>query len=605
MERLLSTLLDELAATRPAAPIATLTFDGVVRGDAEGADDVWAATASDPVSQWRSHAMALRFHLKPRHDVPLILAIVGGTGTGKSTLMNRLLGREVSATSFRRTFTRGPVAVAADTEAIPPGWLDLEGKTRVANETPVRGKDGELLVVVCEHALTRRFLLVDTPDLDGDHPSHREQADRAFRWAEAVLFLVTPEKYQMVDWRGYGRLALRYRVPSLFVMNKCEEHAVIEDFREQLTAWDSAEPAVFALPREDTAYEPPPEAGWSSLRHALDTLGRAEGEDRARGLGMRAMDLVTRLQDQVLGPLREARRQVDDVLVTIRAMEAAEAGVDVSTMTQQLQRRMQEQSVLYLMGPQRVLDRARQLPGMLARLPRTAWDFLAKGRYTPLTPPMLVAGPGDRVLASTDARGELPDFAQILVDQFMVVQSRLDDLLRAHPVVARWIEDRSADYQQTRIDPACAGRIADEEMAALRSWLEAYWGRKPRDTRTIEKLLSYLIGKKNSVQLSEVAPYLLTLVVVSHGAFFGPIDLLIIGGFSLATWLGEKLSNEVTARTRQANRRIQERFEELTRQQVDMARSWLERQAPDAARLDRIARSADDLAAEVQREARG
>jgi hypothetical protein len=47
--------------------------------------------------------------------------------------------------------------------------------------------------------VTRFATLVTRPDLDGDQPAHHAQADRAFRWAEAIVFLVTPEKYQMTE----------------------------------------------------------------------------------------------------------------------------------------------------------------------------------------------------------------------------------------------------------------------------------------------------------------------------------------------------------------------------------------------------------------------
>src|SRR5665213_2540136 len=77
-----------------------------------------SATMKPVVDRWRSDAAALRFHLRPHDkDRPLLVAVIGGTGTGKSTLVNRLLGASASATSFRRTFTSGAVAVARDAAA--------------------------------------------------------------------------------------------------------------------------------------------------------------------------------------------------------------------------------------------------------------------------------------------------------------------------------------------------------------------------------------------------------------------------------------------------------------------------------------------------------
>src|SRR5213080_2773501 len=90
-----------------------------VRGKTSGA----VATAVD---RWRSDAEAIRFHLRDdREDRPMLVAILGGTGTGKSTLVNRPLGANLTATSFRRTFTSGAVAVTADEGNLPERWLGI------------------------------------------------------------------------------------------------------------------------------------------------------------------------------------------------------------------------------------------------------------------------------------------------------------------------------------------------------------------------------------------------------------------------------------------------------------------------------------------------
>ena len=54
---------------------------------------------------------------------------------------------------------------------------------------------------------------MDTPDLDGDQPAHHAQADRVFRWAEGLVFLVSPEKYQMTELLPYYRLARAMTCP--------------------------------------------------------------------------------------------------------------------------------------------------------------------------------------------------------------------------------------------------------------------------------------------------------------------------------------------------------------------------------------------------------
>src|SRR5688500_16057117 len=187
------------------------------------------------VERWRGDAAALRFHLtRPQRNGPPVVAVLGGTGTGKSTLVNRLLGANLSAASFRRTFTAGPVAICRAPDVIPEGWLGVERVVAAPEQLPARGEPGWLAVVPVPGEVTDKLTLVDTPDLDGDQPAHHAQADRAFRWAQAVLFLVTPEKYQMTELLPYYRLAQRYGVPALHAMNKCEEQAVADDYRAML-----------------------------------------------------------------------------------------------------------------------------------------------------------------------------------------------------------------------------------------------------------------------------------------------------------------------------------------------------------------------------------
>ena len=555
-----------------------------------------SAASRAAAERWRGDVAALRFHLRrddrAGRNAPPLLAIVGGTGTGKSTLVNRLLGRTVSAASFRRTFTSGPVAVAARPAEVPENWLGLEHVVATEAELPARGRQGALVVVVAPSQGAQgpdasSPVLVDTPDLDGDQPAHHAQADRVFRWCDAVLFLVTPEKYQMTELIPYYRLAGRYAVPSLYVMNKCEEQAVLEDYRRLLNSVGSASAdRLFAIPRDDSAYQPPAEASLDALRGSLASVPRPDTLTKQQGLRYRAADLLGRFTDQIVQPLREERREADRLTAALRSMESPSAGVDVNPLTQSLQRRMQQRSILYLMGPGRILDRVRQAPGMLMRLPRAAWDYMKTGEV----------GAGTFDPSGNGREQEVPDFRAVLADQFAVLQSRIDDVLRSSRVAEGWLSEAGGGYAQARIDPADAAKIAEEELTALREWLEKRWNATPRDTRALEAVLKYLPGGKRLAKWSEAAPYLLTIVLVTHGAVFGHIDLLVLGGYGLATWLTERLSNEVASRTRATNARIAERFARLAHDQIERMCAWLDKQAPPPRVLDQLERTGHDAA---------
>jgi len=584
-----------------------------------------SAATRPALERWRSDAAALRFHLHPPRNAPLLTCVIGGTGTGKSTIVNRLLGVGASATSFRRTYTSGAVAIARKADDVPENWLGVERTVAGADRLPARGQVGALVIVPREalgdaplaDELLSRIVLVDTPDLDGDQPMHHAEADRAFRWAQAILFLVSPEKYQMTELLPYYRLAMRYAVPTLFLMNKCEEQIVLDDYRQQLRGYgfgtrltddsedvkgeelvaafsqprsDGPPPTpVFVVPRDDAAYEPQPAENLSALRKAMTELGvlhSALGAPPTNGLANRAGDLATRLEDKIITPLRNDRHEADRLMGALHDMETPTPGVDVNPLTSELQRRLQQRSVLYLIGPQRILDRVRQAPGLLVRLPRVAWDYIRSGEISPAA----FSPNGGPARA-----GETPDYRGILVDQFAVLQSRIDDLLRSGPTSQRWLESDAKGYQAIRITPEQAGKIADEEIEALKDWLQKRWNATPRDTRALNTLMKHLPGGAKLTKLAETAPYLLIIALVAHHALFGT-DLLVLGGYSLATWLSERLSNEVSSHTRSTNSRISDRFARLAHEQIEKFREWIDRQAPPQKALDQLERAANDMA---------
>jgi hypothetical protein len=538
-----------------------------------------SAAAAEPINIWRVDAAALRFHLTRDKTAKPITVVLGGTGTGKSTLVNRLVGHTVTAASFRRTFTSGPVAVVSEPADLPESWLGAEHLPATQGEAP-RGQTGAVVVAIDPQTPAT---LIDTPDLDGDQTTNHAQADRAFRWGQRIVFVVTPEKYQMTELIPYYRLAHRYELPALFVMNKCEEPAVLDDFLRQLgdRNWPDAE--VFAIPRDDAAYEPPADESLDALRAQLQLPTATESTG---GIANRVADVIARLTDQVIAPLREARKQADQLCQSLRAMEAPPLGVDVNPITEELRRRLQQRSVLYLVGPQRVLDRVRQVPTLLARLPRATWDWVMRGNV-----------PADLVNPKGAAEGrEPPDFVATLSEQFTVVRSRVDDVVRSSPIGAKWVAGDADAYQQAMIDPATAGLIAADELQQLREWLEKKWNATPRDTRVLHALLKHLPGGKKLTQWSEAAPYLLTIALIAHHALFWHIDLPVLGGYTLLTWITERLSNEVSSRTKATNRKMSQRFERLAHSQIQNVCQWMQRQAPSLAELEKIEGMASELA---------
>lgn len=163
----------------------------------------------------RERALELRDHtrsfLLPRArdlDAPLLIAIVGPTGSGKSTLINTLAGATVSTPGVLRPTTRVAVAVgnADDLErAIHAGALaDLSTdrlQRHVADVLP-------------------GLVIVDTPDVDSVEHAGRALADHLLEAADVGLFVTTATRYaDRVPWDVLERAEQR-RLELMVIVNR-------------------------------------------------------------------------------------------------------------------------------------------------------------------------------------------------------------------------------------------------------------------------------------------------------------------------------------------------------------------------------------------------
>jgi len=128
-------------------------------------------------------------HLVPRLtelSAPAVVVVSGSTGAGKSTLVNSLVGAEVSTAGVLRPTTRRPVLVHNP--------LDTE----LLSHHPVL----ESVSVVADENVPRGIALLDAPDLDSVLESNRESAHRLLEAADLWLFVTTAARYgDALPWR--------------------------------------------------------------------------------------------------------------------------------------------------------------------------------------------------------------------------------------------------------------------------------------------------------------------------------------------------------------------------------------------------------------------
>ncbi len=619
----LSAVLDAHEFDRTARALATVLRDvaSSERPDLDPKQDAQSTTANllDPVRRAGQLALdldAVVFHAgriitRLRGEIPAVVCVMlGGTGTGKSTIVNRLLsdrGAMVTASSFRRTFTSGAVAIihghATANPGLPEGWMGLPTRIVAAHELPARGTSDALSVVNypsepqqgAASEWLQRVSIVDTPDIDGDQPDHHATADRAFRWAEAVIIALTPEKYQLPEPRRFLNLARRYQVPVLIAINKLDDLAVAHDVETQFKDAIDSSPAkkLFKIARDESSLSIEASASLDDMRVSVARLAdhladSARSGESLGGIGRRMADVNQSVMDRVLDPLRTLRTKITQTQQRLRDLVPDDPGVALNAVTAEFNRQMRERSVLYLMSPQRTIERLRELPGRLARLPKSTLDLLRGSND----------GSGKRAARADEnvdrEQSKVPDFPQLAADQFRVVQATIREAISS-------AMPKGAPPITFEIDAERAAGIVTDEMNQLRDWLENHRGRDPLDTRIVKKLLGAVPGGDKLTRYSEWTPYLIAAGFLTTRLSPIPIDLLVIGGFSLAAWGGEKLNNAVVRRTSQANSQISMRYAALVAEQIEWAITRLDQAAPSDAVLDRLARALDEaqLATEV------
>jgi hypothetical protein len=263
----------------------------------------------------RSHRRLLdqlQDHLLPRLlelSAPAIVVVAGSTGAGKSTLVNSLLGAEVSQAGVLRPTTRRPVLVHNPDDA------DL-----LSAHPLIQAGD-----VVAHERAPRGIALLDAPDLDSVLASNRESAHRLLEAADLWLFVTTAARYgDALPWRILEG-AMERGASIAMVLNRAPADSlptVRGDLLQRLREHGMHGVPLFVVP------DAGPHEGlleFSAVAPITRWLTMLAGADRARAVIARTLRGSLAALRPWVDELAEAVQAQVDAAETLRAVLAAAA----------------------------------------------------------------------------------------------------------------------------------------------------------------------------------------------------------------------------------------------------------------------------------------
>lgn len=201
---------------------------------------------------------------------PLTVAFFGGTGVGKSSLLNRLAGEAVAEVGLER-----PTSTAVT--------------LYVHEEYPVRRLDDSFPVERVRILRHRRdecrdVAWIDMPDIDSIERGNRELVFEWLPYIDWLVYVVSPERYR--DDAGWRVLKERgYRHHWMFVMNRLDTGAgeELEDFKRLLGSEGLDDSLVLG-----TSCAEPGDDDFQRISQIIDEAVTEHGREGLQQVGERA-----------------------------------------------------------------------------------------------------------------------------------------------------------------------------------------------------------------------------------------------------------------------------------------------------------------------------
>ncbi|CAM4191903.1 dynamin family protein [Janibacter anophelis] len=221
-------------------------------------------------------------------DAPLLAVVGGSTGSGKSTLVNSILRREVSRSGVLRPTTTSPVLIHhPDDERWFRDARVLPSLSRVTGDERAEPQPGTVRLTPSA-TLPPGMAILDAPDIDSVVRANRDLAGQLLAAADLWLFVTTAARYaDAIPW-GLLRQAADRGTAVAIVLDRVDRPAMAEvrtHLIEMLREQGLETAPVFTVPETELDADGLiPEADIERLRGWLTALA---GDQRARTMVIR------------------------------------------------------------------------------------------------------------------------------------------------------------------------------------------------------------------------------------------------------------------------------------------------------------------------------